>query len=51
MEGVRVLQSQLCPVKINNVRTDAILQLNGIIKKNALAVLNNNNNMQLIKLS
>ena len=51
MEGARVLRDQLYPVKINNVRTDAILQPNGLIKEDALATLNDSNNTQLAKLS
>ena len=51
VEGARVLRDQLYPVKINNVRTDAILQPNGIIREDALAALNDTNNTQLAKLS
>ena len=51
MEGARVLRDQLYPIKINNVRTDAILQPNGVVKEDALAALNDSNNTQLAKLS
>ena len=44
VEGARVLQDQLYPVKVNNVRTDAILQPNGEIREDAVAALNDNNN-------
>ena len=51
VEGARVLRDQLYPVKINNVRTDAILQPNGVVKEDALAALNDSNGTQLAKLS
>ena len=51
MEGARVLRDQLYPVKINNVRTDAILQPNGVVKEDALSALNDSNSTQLAKLS
>ena len=51
VEGARVLQDQLYPVKVNNVRTDAILQPNGEIREDAVAALNDNNNTQIAKLS
>ena len=44
MKGARVLQDQLYPVKINNVRTDAILKPNKVVRENALVALNNSNN-------
>ena len=51
VEGARVLRDQLYPVKVNNVRTDAILQPNGVVREDALVALNDSNNTQLAKLS
>ena len=51
MEGARVLRDQLYPIKIKNLRTDAILQPNRVVKEDALAALNDSNNTQLAKLS
>ena len=46
-----MLRDQLYSVKINNVKTDAILQPNKVIKENELIALNNSNNTHLVKLS
>ena len=43
MEGARILRDQLYPVKVNNIRTDAVLQPNGNIKENIILALNNSN--------
>ena len=51
VEGARVLRDQLYPVKVNNVRTDAILQPNGEIKEEAMAALNDSNNIKVAKFS
>ena len=42
-EGVRILRDQLYPVKVNNVRADAVLQPNGNIKEDIVSALNDRN--------
>ena len=51
VEGARILRDQLYPVKVNNVRTDAILRPNGEVKEEAMAALNDSNNTKVAKLS
>ena len=51
MEGARVLRDQLYPVKVNNARTDAVLQPNGDIKEDIVSALNDSNKTQVAKVS
>ena len=50
-EGVRVLWDQLYPVKVNNVRTDAVLQPSGELREDTIAALEDGNNTQVAKVS
>ena len=50
-EGARILRDQLYPVKVNNARTDAVLQPNGDIKENIISALNDSNKTQVAKVS
>ena len=49
--ALTILRDQLYPVKVNNVRTDAILQPNGEIREDAVVAYNDSNNTQVAKLS
>ena len=51
IDGARVLRDQLYPVKVNNVRTDAILQPSGEMKEDVVAALNGGNKTQVAKVS
>ena len=51
VEGARIIRDQLYPIKVNNARTDAVLQPNGEITERALTALSNSNNTQVAKLS
>ena len=50
VEGARILRGQLYPVKVNNMRTGAILQPNWEIKEKAVVALNDSNNIKVAKL-
>ena len=50
VEGARILRDQLYPVKVNNARTDAILNPDGVVKEEALAALNDSNKTNIAKL-
>ena len=49
-EGARVLRDQLYPIKVNNVRADAVL-LNGSIREDLITLLNDSNKTEVSKVS
>ena len=51
VQGVRVLRDQLCPVKINNARADAILMPDGSLKPNTASEIAEENGIELAKVA
>ena len=50
-EGAKTLRDQLYPLKVNNARTDAVLQPNGDIKGDIVSALDDSNKTQVSKVS
>ena len=48
-EGVRILKDQIYLIKVNNARTNAVLQLNNKLKEDVILALSNSNNTQVAK--